>query len=794
MSINISKFSSNSLKLVLGLCLLVNSSQLFASTVIPSNKEFTKNKNEIAVDDNQHRVLTPAQKKNEALIEQKVRSLIKKMTLDEKIGQMTQITLDVVSDKPEKNQPHKINEEKLKEAILKYHVGSILNVADDKATSIDHWHKVINSIQDMALKDRLKIPVLYGIDSIHGAHYTLDSTIFPQSINVSATWTPHFSEEVGRITALETRASGIPWNFFPVLDIGRQPLWSRLFETYGEDVHLAEKMSRANIKGQQGDDISKNGHVAACMKHYIGYSYPTTGKDKTPANISEKMMREYFLPTFQAAVQTGAETAMINTGEIDGIPGHVNYHLLTEVLKNELQFKGFSVTDWLDIKKLYERDHLVSTPEEGVKLAILAGIDMSMVPYDYSFIDLLKKLVKNNEVPMSRIDDAVFRILRVKYLLGIMENPYPDLNLRKQFATEESRKISEVIAGESITLLKNENQILPLQKDLDIFVTGPTANDLSSLNGGWTLTWQGTQESMYPKNKMTLYTALKDLYEGKDKDPKNKTRVSYYKGVNLNTKHEDYDKALREAKSSDVIILSLGEKAATEIPGNIDDLTLDDVQLQYAMDLYKTGKPVIIVLLESRPRVISKIEKGAQAIVWGGLPGMEGARPLAHVLSGKINPSGKLPFTYPRYPNDLVMYDHKYEEEKEDKVFNPQWAFGHGLSYTKFDYSDLKISKKSITAKDELTVKVKIKNSGKLAGKEVVQLYVSDIYRQSVSPPVKQLKGFEKISLEPNEEKEVQFKLNLKDLSFIGNQNKRIAEKGEFKIQIGNLSESFELK
>lgn len=740
------------------------------------------------VENNQH-VLSPAQQKKEALIADKVKQLISKMSVEEKVGQMTQLTLDVISDKANPADPKDtshINSGKLKDAIHKYHVGSILNVAFDKAFSLDQWHSVISAIQDEALKDRLKIPVIYGIDSIHGAHYSQGATLFPQSINIASTWNPDYNSRLGAVTALETRASGIPWNFFPVLDIGRQFLWSRFFETYGEDVYLAEAMADANIKGQQGDDIGEKTHVAACMKHFLGYSYPTSGKDKTPAIITERMMREYFLPPFIAAVKAGAETVMINTGEIDGIPGHVNYHLLTEVLKGELGFRGFAVSDWEDVKKLYNRDHIASSYEEAVKMSIMAGVDMAMVPFDYEFSELLIKLIKNKEIPMSRIDDAVSRILRVKFLLGLFENAYPDKSLASKFGTVESAHLSQQIASESITLVKNEKNILPLPHGRKIFVTGPTADSLSALNGGWTLTWQGDNEALYPKNKKTVFKAVQDKFGS--------NHVSYLKGVNLNTKNADYEKALEVAKDADVILLCLGEKPYTEVPGNIDDLTLDDVQLDYAKELYKTGKPVIILMLEGRARVINKMEAGAAAIIIGMLPGMEGAQAIADILDGTVNPSGRLPFSYPRYPNDLLHYDHKYQEELENKKFNPQWPFGFGLSYTQFTYSDLKLSHDTIKSKETLNVTVTVTNSGDRVGKEVVQLYLSDLYRYSVTPPVKQLKGFEKIQLAPHESKTVSFKLNLHDLSFIGRENKRIAEKGKFMVQIEKLQSQFELK
>ncbi|MEY4616701.1 MAG: Beta-glucosidase-related glycosidase [Pseudomonadota bacterium] len=726
------------------------------------------------------------QQKTEEQIEKKVRALLKKMTIEEKVGQMTQITLDVISNKSENFTPHRIESEKLKEAIQKYHIGSILNVSGDIAFPLGHWHEIITQIQDEALKDRLKIPVLYGIDSVHGAHYTRGATILPQSINIAATWTPRFHREVGRITALETRASGIPWNFYPVLDIGRQFLWSRVFETYGEDVYLAQTMARENILGQQGEDMGSRGRVAACMKHYMGYSYPTSGKDKTPAALSERVLREYFLPPFAAAVNAGAQTVMINTGEIDGIPTHANHHLITDILKDELNFKGFAVSDWIDIKKLYERDHLASSPEEAVKMAIMAGVDMSMVPFDFSFAEILTKLVKKSQIPMSRIDDAVFRILRVKYLLGLFENPYPDQSLITEFASHESSKINRAIAGESITLLKNEKNILPLKKGQKILVTGPTGNSLASLNGGWTISWQGAKESEQPIEKKTVFEALQDNL-GED-------NVKYLQGTSFNDKKEDYDKAIRAAKSADVVVLCLGEKTYTEIPGNINDLTLDDAQLEFANELYKTGTPVVILLLEGRPRVISSIEPQAKAIVMGYLPGMEGGLAIADVLTGAINPSGKLPYSYPRHPNDLLNYDHKYSESSEDKTYKPQWPFGYGLSYSTFEYSQLELNKTEMSQKGELLVSVLVKNKSNLPAKEVVQLYLSDLYRHSLTPPVKQLKGFEKISLEAGESKKITFKITIDDLAFVGRHEKRIAEPGDFKVQIGTLDSVFSLK
>jgi beta-glucosidase len=729
-----------------------------------------------------------AETKLEREIDQKVRALIKKMAVEEKVGQMTQITLDVIAVKESlKSDAPQIDPVKMREAILKYHVGSILNVAGDKAHSIDYWHKVIKDIQDLAAQDRLKIPVLYGIDSIHGAQYTTGATVFPQSINMAATWEPDLLQRASEITALETRISGIPWNFMPVLDVGRQVLWPRLYETYGEDVLLAERMGRASIIGQQGltkKELSSPSRALSCMKHYVGYSFPWSGKDRTPAIITERMMREQFLPPFAAAVKAGSETVMINSAEVDGIPGHANYHLITEVLKGEMKFKGFAVSDWEDIKRLHTRDRFAASPEEAVRQAVMAGVDMSMVPFDYSFAEILVKLVNEKKVPMSRIDDAVARILRVKYLSGIFENPYPMRDLVSQFGDAKFQKESRQMAAEGLTLLKNEKSTLPLSRNAKVLVTGPTANSLAVLNGGWTLSWQGSNEALYPKDKKTILQAIKDHVGA--------SRVSYHKGVELQQKADDYEAALKAARNADIVVLCLGEKTYTETPGNIEDLTLDTAQLDFARELYKQGTPVVLVLVQGRPRVIREIEPGASAILMAYLPGMEGAAAIADTLYGVVNPSGKLPFTYPRYVNSLLTYDHKQQEELEGNTFNPQWPFGFGLSYSKFVYKNLRLSQKRIEAGKPVRVTVEVSNDSDVAGKEVVQLYVSDLYRSYSTPPVKKLADFKKISLAPRQSAQVDLEVTLNQLGFWGPKNQWGVERGQFKVQIQNLEDRFE--
>lgn len=718
-------------------------------------------------------------------VDSKVKELVSKMTIEEKIGQMTQVTIQVVSKvQGTKDQLHQLDDAKLEEAIKKYHVGSILNVFD-VSHSIDYWHEIITKIQNIATKEtRLGIPVLYGIDAIHGATYTKGSTLFPQAINLAATWNVDLAKKFGEITSIETKASGIPWNFYPVMDIGRQPLWPRLWETYGEDVYLASQLGVAYIKGAQGNDFSAADKLATCLKHYVGYSFPINGLDRTPAWISERMLREYFLPTFEAGINAGSPTIMVNSAEVDGIPGHANYHLLTEVLRNELKFKGFVVSDWEDIKRLHTRDRIAATPKEAVKIAVMAGVDMSMVPTDFSFYNLLLELVKDGEVPMWRIDEAVSRILAVKMQTGIFENPYPNKELVKQFANNDFTNSNLQTAQESIILTKNENNILPLSKDKKVLVTGPTANMLSVLNGGWTITWQGNEESLYPQEKNTVLESIQNKI-GSDK-------VKYLEGTSFD-KDINTTQTVNEANNSDAVIICLGEPAYCESPGNIYDLKLNEVQLNLVTEISKTGKPIILIMLQGRPRVITEIVDKTSAVVLGFLPGMEGGNAIADVLFGDANPSGKLPITYPKNVNGFTTYDHKPLENFDGNRFDPLWTFGYGLSYTSFDYSNLRLNSNEITVNDVLEVSIDVKNKGKLSGKEVVQLFLSDLYG-SVSRPNKQLKGFEKIELMPGETKTVTFKINKDHLSFIGLDNKRIVEPGEFLITVGSNTAKFTLK
>ena len=717
--------------------------------------------------------------KVDAKAEKKVDELISKMTVEEKVGQMTQVTLEVVKGE-EKDRWLELDEDKLKKAVVTYHVGSILNCGG-QARSVENWHKIITKIQDTATKEtRLGIPIIYGIDSIHGANYVIGATLFPQNIAMAATGNAELARKSGEITALETRLTGMSWNFNPVLGLGRHPWWARFYETFGEDPYITCLMGSEYIKGLQGEDISEPTKVAACMKHYLGYSVPYSGMDRTPAYIPERQLRQYFLKPFAAAAKARVATVMVNSSEINGIPVHADKRLLTDVLYGELGFKGFVVSDWYDVKNLYEREKVAASEREATKMAVMAGIDMSMVPLDYGFYDNLLDLVKAGEVPMSRINEAVKRILLVKEALGLFENPYPCKELAKKFASKASKQVNLQAAQEAITLLKNDKSLLPLAKDSKVLVTGPCANKLKVLNGGWTITWQGEREELYPQEDMTILEAI----EGKV----GKEKVKFVEGVNFE-KATEIEKAVEGAKAADVVIACVGEPTYCETPGNIDALDLSAPQINLIKELAVIGKPIVVVLIEGRPRVISEIVDDAGAIVMGYLPGLEGGQAMADILFGDANPSGKLPFSYPRYSGWHSWYDHKPSEAHQPNKINPQWPFGYGLSYTNYVYSGLKLDKQKLCKGSSLKVQVDVKNTGKRKGKEIVHLYVSDLVA-SVTPPVKVLKGIRKVSLEPGKSRTVCFELKWDDFSFIGRDNKPVVEPGEFKIRIAELAET----
>lgn len=734
--------------------------------------------------------------------------IVSKMTLAEKIGQMAQVSIDAVC-KGEDTPPTstlQLDMDKLRDVIVNYHVGSLLNSPNTRARTAEWWTNVISQIQDVALNEtRTKVPVIYGLDQIHGATYTAGSTMFPQEIALAATWNPAHAKKMGEITAYETRASNVPWNFSPVLDLGIDPRFPRQYEGFGEDPYIGSVFGYQLIKGYEGDDnnIGNPNKLAACMKHFIGYSAPISGKDRTPAYIPQSALMEYHVPAFKAAIDAGVHTVMINSGIINGEPVHASYDLLTKLLRNDLGFDGMIVTDWEDINKLYSRDRMVPNIKEAIKVSINAGVDMSMIPYDYKeFCTLLTELVNEGQVPMSRIDDAARRVVLLKMQLDLFNTPNTYRKDYPQFGSKEFQQASYDAAADAITLLKNDNNILPLQKGAKILVSGPNAVNKRSLNGGWTFSWQGEKIDEFASEYNNLLDAITHTY--------GKENVSYIPGVSYTaateyaTEHKDrFDEAIAAAKNADYIILCLGENSYCEKPGDLDDLYLNDLQTELAKEFLKTGKKVILVLSEGRPRVISKISSQVDAIVQTYLPGIFGADALADVLVGKVNPSGKLPYTYPAFPNSLVPYYHKHSEEQKrsegvynyEGDFNPEYHFGFGLSYTTFDISNLKINKTSFpnNPKEEIIVSVDVKNTGNVEGKEVIQLYSSDLFA-SLVPDVKRLRRFEKVSLKAGESKTVTFKLTLDDLAFYNLKSERVIEAGDFELQVGSSSNNIKEK
>ena len=723
-------------------------------------------------------------------MDSQVEKLLAKMTLEEKVGQMTQLTLEAISrEKESADSRHQLDQAKLKQAVVQYHVGSFLNVWD-ASFSLQHWHQVISAIQRVAVEQtRLGIPVVYGIDAVHGHHFLKSATVFPHNLALAATWDPVHARESNAATAWEVRASGIPWNFSPVLDVARNPLWSRFFETYGEDPFLVSAMGLAAIEGQQGAGVVlKADKVAACAKHFLGYSFPVSGKDRTPAWIPERMLREIFLPPFQAAVDAGVMTVMINSGDINGIPVHASHALLTGLLRDELGFEGVAVTDWEDVIKLHKVHRVAASEKEAVRMAVMAGIDMSMTPYTLSFHDILVQLVEEGKIPESRIDLSVRRILKLKFRLGLFENPYPQPTMAQSVGGEKFRNISLRAAQDAITLLKNDNGRLPLSKSANLLVTGPGATSLPALHGAWTYTWQGNDESLFPAGTRNLLEALKLKADS--------GTIHYVPGTTF-AEEVDIEAAVEAARQADIVIVAVAEKPSVEQMGIIEDLNLPEVQLRLAKAVQSTGTPVVLVLIENRPRIVRTIEPGSESILMAYHPGSQGADAIADVIYGDINPSGKLPFTYPRHSGSLELYDHRVSERQELayawKAFNPQWTFGHGLSYTTFEYSDMHLDKTEMRPDDVLTVSVTVKNIGQRSGKEVVKLYVSDLFA-SVTPAVKRLKGFSKINLNPGESKTVSFGLDRQKLSFIGPGNQPIVEAGDFEVYAGNLKSRFSVK
>jgi beta-glucosidase len=721
--------------------------------------------------------------------EGKVQTILKQMTLEEKVGQMTQVTLAVIASGGWANQDGALDAANLKKAVIDHHVGSILNTTAHGFTP-ETWRNMMVQIQDETKNTRLKIPVIYGLDGMHGQTYTLGSTLFPQNIGMAASRNVELAKAAAKVTAKELRASGVRWNFAPVLDCGRQPLWSRFPETYGEDVYMGKTMGAAVVKSYEEDGLRNPTAVACCMKHYLGYSAPRTGKDRTPSYIPEIELREYYLPQFREAVKAGASTIMINSGEINGVPVHASKYLLIDVLRKELGFQGMVVTDWEDIIRLHTRHNVASTPREAVAMAINAGIDMSMVPGDFSFYDLLIEAVKKGEVPMSRIDEAVKRILLLKMKLGLFENPYPETAATANFGKAEYQVLALDAARESMTLLKNQDNILPLSKNARVLVAGPSAQSISALNGCWSYTWQGQQEEWYPADSKNILQTITD-----------KAGVANI----MTTTGKGFDNALNydaatltaAAVNADVIVLCLGENAYAESPGNIRDLALPDNQVALAKAAAATGKPVILVLTEGRPRFITSIEpqmKGILMAYWGG---KKAAEAIADVLFGDYNPNGKLPFSYPKSMGEVVLYDRKPSEEVRE-VFNddvhsgydPLFPFGQGLSYTTFEYGDIQLSSTILKGNAKLTVSITVKNTGSRNGMHTVELFSRDLYA-SITPNMQRLRAFKKISLKAGETQTVNFTLDKNDLAFVNAQLKTVTEAGDFEVMIGNKKAKF---
>ena len=737
----------------------------------------------------------------DAALEKRVDSVMSNLTLEEKVGQMAQYTLDVIGKEVSPNQsvdPFEFDPAKLDTILGMYKVGSILNTTNNKAQTTEMWAYIIKTIQDRAIKET-GIPVLFGIDAIHGTNYTAGATLFPQGVGMGATFNTALMEEGSRISAYETRASNIPYTFAPTMDLIRDQRWSRHWESYSEDTYLTAQMALASLKGFQGDDynnIGKN-HVAVSLKHYMGYGVPVSGKDRTPAIISESDLREKFFEPFRQAIEAGALSVMINSGHINGVSTHADHRLLTEWVKEDLNYDGVLITDWNDVENLAFRDHIASDFKDAIRISINAGIDLVMVPYNKNFCNDLIALVKEGKVKQERIDDAVRRVLRMKFRLGLFEKPYWDKAEYPEFGSAAHEAEAKKAADESITLLKNENNILPIKQGARILVTGPNANSMRTLNGGWSYSWQGEKTELFAEKYNTIFEALKNKFgEGK---------VKYVPGVEYKMDGQYFEEnppqigaAVAAASGVDYVVLCVGENSYCETPGNLDELTLSENQTALAKALLKTGKPVILVLNEGRPRLIRSIEPETKAVIQLYLPGNYGADALADILTGEVNPSGKLPYTYPKFEQGLITYDHKPSQNIEGKMegaydygaqTSVQYPFGFGLSYTTFEYTNLAVDKKEFKSGDSIQISIDVKNTGNVAGKESVLLFSSDLVA-SVTPDVRRLRAFDKVMLNPGETKTVKLKLAANDLAFVNDRGKWTLEAGDFRLQAGNLTDN----
>ena len=732
--------------------------------------------------------------KSDPKIEAQVEQTLKKLTLEEKIGQMMELVTDLFGAN-DKNGVFYIDEHKTDSILSRYKIGSILNAPNTCAPTAKQWEKYISQIQKISMK-RIGIPCVFGLDQNHGSTYTQDGTLFPQNINVAATFNREIARRSAEATAYETRAVSVPWTYSPTVDLGRDARWPRIWENFGEDCYLSSEMGKAMVYGFQGEDPNNidQYHIATSMKHFMGYGVPWTGKDRTPAYISPADLREKHFAPFLAGLQAGALTVMVNSASVNGMPMHANKDILTGWLKEETGWDGVLITDWADINNLYTREMVAKDKKDALRIAINAGIDMIMEPYSCDACGYLVELVKEGKIPMSRIDDACRRVLRMKYRLDLFKNPTQKLKNYPKFGGEEFAKLALEGATESMVLLKNEGNILPLQHGKKILLTGPNANQMRCLDGGWSYTWQGHRTDEFAGKYNTIYEAFCNQY--------GKENVILNQGVTYNENGKYWEEnepqiqgAVDAAKNVDVIVACIGENSYTETPGNLTDLWLSENQRNLVKELAKTGKPVVLVLNEGRPRLIADIEPLAQGIIDILIPGNMGGDALVGLVSGKSNFSGKMPYTYPKEINSLANYDFKKSEEvgtmegayDYNAKITQQWGFGHGLSYTSYKYSNLKVSQSDFRHGDIIKVSVDVKNTGKVAGKESVLLFSSDLIASMV-PDGRRLRAFDKVELQPGETKTMTFELKADDLAFVGWNGKWRLEEGDFKLMIADQS------
>lgn len=732
--------------------------------------------------------------KSDPKIEAQVEQTLKKLTLEEKIGQMMELVTDLFGAN-DKNGVFYIDEHKTDSILSRYKIGSILNAPNTCAPTAKQWEKYIAQIQKISMK-RIGIPCVFGLDQNHGSTYTQGGTLFPQNINVAATFNREIARRSAEATAYETRAVSVPWTYSPTVDLGRDARWPRIWENFGEDCYLSSEMGKAMVYGFQGEDPNNidQYHIATSMKHFMGYGVPWTGKDRTPAYISPADLREKHFAPFLAGLKAGALTVMVNSASVNGMPMHANKDILTGWMKEETGWDGVLITDWADINNLYTREMVAKDKKDALRIAINAGIDMIMEPYSCDACGYLIELVKEGKIPMSRIDDACRRVLRMKYRLDLFKNPTQKLKNYPKFGGEEFAKLALEGATESMVLLKNEGNILPLQHGKKILLTGPNANQMRCLDGGWSYTWQGDRTDEFAGKYNTIYEAFCNEY--------GKENVILNQGVTYNEKGKYWEEnepqipgAVAAAKDADVIVACIGENSYTETPGNLTDLWLSENQRNLVKALAQTGKPVILVLNEGRPRLIADIEPLAQGIIDILIPGNMGGDALANLVSGKSNFSGKMPYTYPKEINSLANYDFKKSEEvgtmegayDYNAKITQQWGFGYGLSYTSYKYSNLKVSQSDFRHGDIIKVSVDVKNTGKVAGKESVLLFSSDLIA-SIVPDGRRLRAFDKVELQPGETKTVTFDLNADDLAFVGYDGKWRLEEGDFKLMIADQS------